>query len=142
MSQPKNEIIVNFTVSLSNGTTEMFKGYRVQHNNILGPYKGGIRFNKCVYLDECKALASWMTYKCALQDLPLGGGKGGIKFDPNKYSLEDQERIVRRFTKALFSYIGPDLDIPAPDMGTNSVTMDWMMDEYNRYFNRHSKGVL
>jgi len=134
--------MVNFTVLLSNGKTELFKGYRVQHNNILGPYKGGIRFDSCVYLDECKALASWMTYKCALQDLPLGGAKGGIKFDPRKYSLEDQEKITRKFTKALFSFVGPDLDIPAPDMGTNSAVMDWMMDEYNRYYNRHSKGIV
>ena len=86
LAQPNAEIIVNFPVKLENGNTEIFKGYRVQHNNILGPYKGGLRFHQNVYLDECKALAFWMTVKCALQNLPLGGGKGGIKFNPHDYS--------------------------------------------------------
>ncbi len=130
VSQPKNELIINFPVRLKSGETRMFKGYRVQHNNILGPYKGGIRYHQDVYLDECKALASWMTWKCALAGLPYGGGKGGVKFNPKDYELEDLERITRRFTHALGSNIGPEYDIPAPDMGTNSQTMDWMMDTY------------
>lgn len=130
LSEPKNEIIVNFPVKLSNGKVKMFKGFRVQHNNILGPYKGGFRFHQDVCLSECKALATWMTWKCALQNLPFGGGKGGVKFDPHDCNKEDLERITRRFTHSLGSNIGPDLDIPAPDMGTNAQVMDWMMDTY------------
>jgi glutamate dehydrogenase (NAD(P)+) len=142
LSQPKNEIIVNFSVKLDNGELEMFKGYRVQHCNLLGPYKGGLRFHPEVYLDECKALAMWMTIKCALQELPLGGGKGGVKMNPKKYSKDELETITRKFTKALYLYLGEDKDIPAPDMGTNSQTMDWMMDTYNMFNNRHTKGVF
>jgi glutamate dehydrogenase (NAD(P)+) len=130
LSQPKNELIIHFPVRLKSGEVRMFKGYRVQHNNILGPYKGGIRYHQDVYLDECKALASWMTWKCALAKLPYGGGKGGVKFDPRQYDADDLERITRRFTHALGTNIGPEYDIPAPDMGTNSQTMDWMMDTY------------
>lgn len=130
LSEPKNEIIINFPVKLSSGKIKMFKGFRVQHNNILGAYKGGFRYHQNVSLNECKALATWMTWKCALQNLPFGGGKGGIQFDPNEYNKEDLERITRRFTHGMGSYIGPDLDIPAPDMGTNSQVMDWMMDTY------------
>lgn len=131
LRQPKNEIIIHFPVKLSSGEVKLFKGYRVQHNNITGPYKGGIRYHQDVYLDECKALASWMTWKCALQNIPFGGAKGGVKFNPRDYSAEDLERITRRFTHSLGSNIGPEWDIPAPDMGTNSQTMDWMMDTYS-----------
>jgi glutamate dehydrogenase (NAD(P)+) len=130
LAQPKNELIINFPVRLKSGEVRTFKGYRVQHNNILGPYKGGIRYHQDVYLDECKALASWMTWKCALARLPYGGGKGGVKFDPRQYDADDLERITRRFTHALGANIGPEYDIPAPDMGTNAQTMDWMMDTY------------
>jgi glutamate dehydrogenase/leucine dehydrogenase len=130
LGQPKHEHIIHFPVKLKSGEVKMFKGYRVQHNNILGPYKGGIRYHQDVYLDECKALASWMTWKCALARLPYGGAKGGIKFNPKDYDNEDLERITRRFTHALGSNIGPEWDIPAPDVGTNSQTMDWMMDTY------------
>ena len=130
ISQPKNELIIHFPVRLKSGEVRTFKGYRVQHNNILGPYKGGMRYHQDVYLDECKALASWMTWKNALAGVPYGGGKGGVKFDPKQYDAEDLERITRRFTHALGANIGPEYDIPAPDMGTNSQTMDWMMDTY------------
>jgi glutamate dehydrogenase (NAD(P)+) len=130
LGQPKNELIVNFPVRRDNGRIEMFKGYRVQHNNILGPYKGGIRYHHEANLDEMKALASWMTYKSALHEIPFGGGKGGIKFDPRQYSKVELERITRRFTAALGANIGPDYDIPAPDVNTNSQTMVWMMDTY------------
>ena len=130
LSQPKNELIIHFPVRLVSGEVRMFKGYRVQHNNILGPYKGGVRYHQDVYLDECKALASWMTWKCALAGLPYGGGKGGVKFNPRDFGVDDLERITRRFTHALGSNIGPEYDVPAPDMGTNSQTMDWMMDTY------------
>src|SRR3954471_19061218 len=130
LSQPKNELIVNFPVKLDNGEYRLFKGYPVQHNNVLGPYKGGMRFHHEVTLDEVKALAFWMTYKCALHDIPFGGGKGGIKFMPRQHSMPEIERITRRFTHALGANIGPEYDIPAPDVGTNGQIMVWMMDTY------------
>jgi glutamate dehydrogenase (NAD(P)+) len=101
LSQPKNELIIHFPVKLTSGKVALFKGYRVQHNNILGPFKGGFRYHQDVYLDECKALSTWMTWKCALQNLPFGGGKGGVKFNPSHYNIEDVERITRRFTHSL-----------------------------------------
>lgn len=104
--QPKNEIIIHFPVKLTNGKVTLFKGYRVQHNNILGPFKGGFRYHQDVYLDECKAMSTWMTWKCALQNLPFGGGKGGVKFNPSEHNVEDLERITRRFTHSLGSNIG------------------------------------
>ena len=130
LSQPKNEVILHFPVRLKSGEVKLFKGYRVQHSNTLGPFKGGLRYHQDVHLDECKALASWMTWKCALARLPYGGAKGGLKFDPSKYDTEDLERITRRFTHSLGGNIGPEWDIPAPDVGTNAQTMDWMMDTY------------
>jgi glutamate dehydrogenase (NAD(P)+) len=128
--QPKNELIVNFPVRMDSGELKLFKGYRVQHNNILGPYKGGIRYHEETNLDEVKALAAWMTYKSALHDIPFGGGKGGIKFNPRQNSTGELERITRRFTHALGANIGPEWDIPAPDVGTNAQTMNWVMDTY------------
>ena len=130
LAQPKNEIIVNFPVRMDNGKFTMFKGYRVQHNNILGPYKGGMRYHPEANLDEMKALASWMTYKSALHEIPFGGGKGGVRVDPRQHSKLELERITRRFTAALGSNLGPEYDIPAPDVNTNSQTMVWMMDTY------------
>src|SRR3569832_99973 len=130
LSQPKNELIVNFLVCLVYGEYRLYKGYRVQHSNILGPYKGGIRYHEQVSLDEVKALASWMTYKCALHDIPFGGGKGGIKFTPRDHSAGEIARITRRFFHALGSNVGPDYDIPAPDMGTSEQVMAWAMDTY------------
>jgi len=146
LSHANNEIIVNFPVHLEDGTTKVFTGYRIQHNNILGPYKGGLRFHPQVDLDEVKALAAWMTFKTALAGIPFGGAKGGITIDPSDYSTEDMKRIVRRFTHALGSNIGPDHDIPAPDMGTTSQTMDWVMDTYANMsppgFRQSVKGVV
>ena len=130
LSQPKNEIIINFPVKMDNGEVRLFKGYRVQHNNLLGPFKGGMRFHPNVTLDDVKALASMMTWKAALMRLPFGGGKGGIKFDPRSVSKEELQRITRRFTHALGGNIGPEYDIPAPDVNTNAQTMAWMMDTY------------
>lgn len=129
--RPKNEIIINFPVKLENGQIEIFKGYRVQHNDILGPFKGGLRFHQDIYLDECNALAFWMTIKCSLQNIPFGGGKGGVKFNPNDYGRDDLKRISQEFSKALYRYIGSDVDIPAPDMGTNEHIMNWMTHAYN-----------
>src|SRR5258708_6886699 len=130
LSQPKNELIVNFPVKMDDGTVRLFKGYRIQHNNLLGPFKGGIRYHQNVSLDDVKALAAMMTWKCALMNLPLGGGKGGIKFDPNEVSRDELQRVTRRFVHALGSNIGPETDIPAPDMGTDARTMAWAMDTY------------
>jgi len=130
ISQPKNELIVNFPVLMDDGEHRLFKGYRIQHNNVLGPYKGGIRFHSDVRLDEVKALSMLMTVKCALVGLPLGGAKGGIKFDPKSLSQDELRRVTRRFTVALGNNIGPGHDIPAPDMGTDAQTMAWMMDTF------------
>jgi len=130
LSQPKQEIIIHFPVRLADGRVHLFKGYRVQHNNILGPYKGGIRYHQNVSLDDLKALASMMTWKCSLMGLPLGGAKGGIKFDPRQHNDEALEKITRRFFHALGQNIGPMYDIPAPDMGTNADTMAWAMDTF------------
>jgi glutamate dehydrogenase (NAD(P)+) len=136
MSQPKAELMIHFPVKMDDGSYELFKGYRIQHNNLLGPYKGGMRFAPEVSLDEVKGLAMLMTLKCSLAKLPLGGAKGGIKYDPNEHSMEENQRITRRFTLALGHNIGPSYDIPAPDMGTNDQYMDWMMDTYQNLYGR------
>ena len=141
LSQPKNELIVNFPVKMDDGNVRMFKGYRIQHNNILGCYKGGLRFSTQVHLDEVKALAAWMTWKCSLADLPFGGAKGGIQTDPTALSEDELQRMTRRFTHALGNNIGPDFDIPAPDMGTSAQTMVWMMDTYMNTIAHSHKNV-
>jgi len=125
-----NEIVVNFPVKMDSGDVEVFTGYRVQHNNALGPYKGGLRYHPTVDIDAARALAMWMTWKTSLAGLPYGGGKGGIQLDPSKYSQGELERITRRFTFALADNIGPEHDIPAPDVNTNSQTMAWIADTY------------
>ena len=130
LSKTTNEIIVNFPVRMDDGRIEMFRGYRVQHNNVLGPYKGGLRFHPAVNIDEVRALATWMTWKSAIVDIPFGGAKGGIQFDPADYSTRELERISRRFTFALGSNIGPEYDIPAPDVNTNAQIMAWILDTY------------
>jgi glutamate dehydrogenase (NAD(P)+) len=142
--QPMNEITVNFSVKLDNNELKLLKGYRVQHNNLLGPFKGGLRFNENVNLDECKALSSWMTLKCALQNLPYGGAKGGVKIDPEKYSRSELEKIAKEFSKSIYLYIGTFKDIPAPDMGTNSQIMDWMVQQNQTMnsFNPHDCGMF
>ncbi len=130
LSQPRNEIITHFPVRMDNGEVRLFKGYRIQHNNLLGPFKGGIRYHENVTLDDVKALAAMMTWKCALMRIPYGGAKGGIKFNPREHSQSELQRITRRFTHALGSNIGPEYDIPAPDVGTNAQMMAWIMDTY------------
>ena len=130
LAQPKNEIIVHFPVLMDDGRHRLFKGYRIQHNNLLGPYKGGLRYHETVTLDDLKALASMMTWKCALMELPFGGAMGGIKCNPGTMSTEERCRLTRRFTHALGQNIGPDYDIPAPDMGTDAHVMVWVMDTY------------
>lgn len=126
----QNEIVVHFPVKMDDGTIEVFTGYRVQHNNALGPYKGGLRYHPTVDIDAARALATWMTWKTALAGLPYGGGKGGIQIDPKKYSQAELERITRRFTFALGDNIGPDYDIPAPDVNTNAQIMAWIADTF------------
>ncbi|TVR02945.1 MAG: Glu/Leu/Phe/Val dehydrogenase [Deltaproteobacteria bacterium] len=130
LRQPKSEIVVNFPVRMDDGAWRQYTGYRVQHNNILGPYKGGMRFSPHVTQEEVKALAALMTYKCALLGVPFGGAKGGIRIKPWNHSRTELERVTRRFTHDLGNNIGPEYDIPAPDMGTNAQTMVWMMDTY------------
>jgi glutamate dehydrogenase (NAD(P)+) len=125
-----NELVVHFPVRMNNGRIQMLTGYRVQHNNALGPYKGGLRFHPMVDIDEVRALATLMTWKTALVNIPFGGAKGGIQFDPGDYSPEEIERITRRFTYALGNNIGPEYDIPAPDVNTNPQIMAWILDTY------------
>ncbi len=131
MAQPKNEIMVHFPVRMDDGSHRLFKGYRVQHNNAVGPYKGGLRFHPDVHLDDVKSLALLMTFKCSLVRIPFGGGKGGIKCDPRKLSQGELERLTRRFCSAISFAIGPDYDIPAPDVNTNSQIMAWFADSYD-----------
>ncbi|MEM9790594.1 MAG: Glu/Leu/Phe/Val dehydrogenase [Planctomycetota bacterium] len=133
MAQPKNEVIVHFPVRMDDGEYRLFKGYRVQHNNILGPYKGGIRYHPSVSLDHVKSLAVLMTLKCSLVRLPLGGAKGGLQVDPYALSPDELRRVTRRFTAALGSNIGPEHDIPAPDVGTNAQIMAWIADTYMNF---------
>lgn len=127
---PNTEIVVNFPVKLDDGTVEVFKGYRVQHNNALGPYKGGLRYHETVDIDAARALATWMTWKTSLAGLPYGGGKGGVQINPKLYSTSELERITRRFTYALGDNIGPEHDIPAPDVNTTPQMMAWIADTY------------
>lgn len=130
LAQPKNEIMVHFPVRMDDGSFSLFKGYRVQHNNALGPFKGGIRFHPEVGLDDVKALSALMTMKCSLVRIPFGGGKGGVKCDPRAISTDELRRVTRRFVSAIASQIGPDVDIPAPDVGTNAQIMAWFADTY------------
>lgn len=130
LSITNTEIIIHFPVRMDNGDVEIFTGYRVQHNNALGPYKGGLRYHPTVDIDAARALAMWMTWKTSLAGLPYGGAKGGIQIDPSKYSKGELERITRRFTYALGENIGPEHDIPAPDVNTNDQTMAWIADTY------------
>ena len=130
LSATNNEIVVHFPVKLDNGKIKVFTGYRVQHNNALGPYKGGLRYHSTVDIDAARALAIWMTWKTSLAGLPYGGGKGGIEINPKDYSQNELERITRRFTYALGDNIGPNHDIPAPDVNTNAQIMAWISDCY------------
>jgi glutamate dehydrogenase (NAD(P)+) len=130
LSTTTNEIVVHFPVRMDDGRIEIFTGYRVQHNNALGPFKGGLRFHPAVDIDEVRALATWMTWKSAIANIPFGGAKGGIQLDPFKYSINELERITRRFTFALGNNIGPEYDIPAPDVNTNPQIMAWILDTY------------
>lgn len=128
---PKRELTVNFPVRLDNGEVKVFTGYRIHHNTVLGPSKGGIRYSAHVNQDEVRALAMWMTWKCALVNLPYGGAKGGVIVEPRDHSQQELANLTRRYTSEIILLIGPQIDIPAPDMGTNAQTMAWMMDTYS-----------
>ena len=130
LAKTQNEVIVNFPAIMDDGHIEILTGYRVQHNNVLGPYKGGLRYHPAVDIDEVRALATWMTWKSAIVNIPFGGAKGGIQVDPSKYSRSELQRITRRFTFALGCNIGPEFDIPAPDVNTNAQIMAWILDTY------------
>jgi len=133
LRKPKRELIVNFPVRMDNGDVEIFTGYRVQHNINRGPAKGGIRYSPEVSLDEVRALSMWMTWKCAVVSIPFGGAKGGVICDPRKMSPGELERLTRRYTTEIALLIGPDSDIPAPDMNTNPQVMAWVMDTYSMH---------
>jgi len=139
VAQPKNEVIVHFPVLMDNGHHELFKGYRVQHNNALGPYKGGVRYHPHIQLDHVKALAVLMTMKCALVQIPFGGAKGGVRCNPRELSEGEIMRVTRRFCSAISNQIGPEYDIPAPDVGTNAQIMAWFADTYQQMTPEHSR---
>jgi len=130
---PTREITLYIPVMMDDGNYQVFTGYRVQHNFARGPGKGGVRFSPDVSLDEVRALAAWMTWKCAVVNIPFGGAKGGIICDPRDMSLSELERLTRRYTAELLDFIGPEKDVPAPDMNTNEQTMAWMMDTYSMH---------
>ncbi len=130
LDKPMSRIAVNFPVRMDDGRVRTFTGYRVQHNNALGPFKGGIRYHPAVSMDEVSALAAWMTLKCALVDIPFGGGKGGVQVDPSTLSQSELQRMTRRFVYALGPNLGPTYDVPAPDVNTDARTMAWIADTY------------
>ena len=142
LSTPKRALTVSIPVRMDDGTYQVFIGHRVAHNMSRGPAKGGIRFHPDVTLDEVKALASWMTWKCATLDLPFGGGKGGVVVDPHALSITERERLTRRYTSEILPFIGPDQDIPAPDVYTDPQIMAWIMDTYSMTKGSTSLGVV
>jgi glutamate dehydrogenase/leucine dehydrogenase len=139
---PERELIVHFPVKMRTGKVTMFTGYRVQHSTARGPAKGGIRYHPDVTLDEVKALASWMTYKCATVNIPYGGAKGGVVCNPKEMDIHELESLTRRFTSEISIFIGPDRDIPAPDVYTDSRTMAWMVDTYSMHRGHYAPGVV
>jgi glutamate dehydrogenase (NAD(P)+) len=132
LKTPDKQVIVSLPVTMDDGSLRVFEGYRVIHSDILGPSKGGVRFDMNVTIDEVKALAAWMTWKCAVVDIPYGGAKGGVRCNPRQMSAGEIERLTRAYTTALSNVFGPDRDIPAPDIGTGQREMAWMMDQYSR----------
>jgi len=141
LRNPEKQLIVSVPVMLDNGDVEVFTGYRVLYNTSRGPAKGGIRFDKMVTLEEVKALAAWMTWKCAVVNLPFGGAKGGVICDPLSMSVGELERVTRRYTKGIISLLGPDTDVPAPDVNTNERVMAWLMDTYSMHVGRTENAV-
>src|SRR5688572_631811 len=139
---PQRELTVNFPVTMDDGSVSVFTGYRVQHNVSRGPGKGGIRYHQDVTLDEVRALSMWMTWKCACVNIPYGGAKGGVVVDPKKLSAREVENLTRRFTTEISVLIGPERDIPAPDVNTNAQTMAWIMDTYSMHMGYTVPGVV
>src|SRR4026207_355260 len=137
LRHPEKQIIISIPVQLDNGEVEVFTGYRVLYNTSRGPAKGGIRFDMQVTLEEVKALAAWMTWKCAVVNIPFGGSKGGVICDPLKMSVSELERLTRRYTAGIINTLGPDPDVPAPDVNTNERVMAWVMDTYSMHV-RHT----
>ncbi len=133
LRRPDRSLIVSVPTRMDDGRVQVFTGYRVQHNDVLGPFKGGIRYNPEVNLGEVSALAMWMTWKCSLVGLPLGGAKGGIACDPAELSRNELQAMTRRYTAEILNFIGPEVDVPAPDMGTNEQVMAWVMDTYSQH---------
>src|SRR6201992_1571260 len=139
---PYREIIVHIPVGMDDGSIEVFTGFRVQHSIARGPAKGGIRYSPDVTLDEVRALASWMTWKCAVVNIPFGGAKGGVICDPKRMSIGELERMTRRYTSELIEFIGPEKDVPAPDINTNEQTMAWIMDTYSMHMRQTVTSVV
>jgi len=139
---PQREYSFRIPVRMDDGRLKVFQGFRVQHNDARGPNKGGIRFAADETLDTVRALATWMTWKCAVADIPLGGGKGGVVVDPSTLSITEKESLCRGWVQAMWKNIGPRNDVPAPDVGTNSQMMGWMMDEYSRLVGQYTPGVF
>ena len=142
LKNPMRVLEVSFPVKLDNGTVKTFVGYRSQHNNAVGPFKGGLRFHPDVTKDEVKALSTWMTFKCSVAGIPYGGGKGGMAINPKDYSKTELERISKGFAKAISPIIGEKVDIPAPDVNTNGQIMSWMVDAYEEVAGKSTKGVF
>jgi glutamate dehydrogenase (NAD(P)+) len=142
LREPRRSLVVNFPVRMDDGVVRSFTGYRVQHTLTMGPTKGGIRYAPGVSLGECAALAMWMSFKCALLGLPFGGAKGGVRCDPNRLSINELERITRRYASELMPIIGPDRDIPAPDMATGEREMAWFMDTYSQHVGHSVPGIV
>jgi glutamate dehydrogenase (NAD(P)+) len=142
LQYPSREIIVHIPVSMDDGRLEVFTGFRVQHSIARGPAKGGVRYSPEVTLDEVRALASWMTWKCAVVNIPFGGAKGGIIVDPKKLSKSELEKLTRRYTAELIEFLGPEKDVPAPDVNTNEQTMAWMMDTYSMHMRQTVTAVV
>src|SRR5512134_2317398 len=139
---PTREFTFRIPVKMDDGSTRVFTGFRVQHNDARGPNKGGIRFHPNETIDTVRALASWMTWKCAVADIPLGGGKGGIIVDPATLSVSEKERLARGYMDNVWKLIGPRNDVPAPDVGTTGQMMSWMMDEYSKLVGHYTPGVI
>lgn len=139
---PQRELIVHFPAHMDDGEMRMFTGFRVHHSTVKGPTKGGLRYHPDVTLDECRALAMWMSWKCSLMNLPYGGAKGGVIIDPRSHSQKELERITRRYTTEITGFIGPDRDIPAPDVGTNAQTMAWIMDTYSMHRGASAPAII
>ncbi len=142
LSNPQRKVRVSIPIRMDDGSLKIFQGFRVQHNNAMGPYKGGFRYHPQVDIEEVKALSAWMTLKCAVVDIPLGGGKGGVMVNPKELSEAELERLTRGYVRMLEPVLGPEMDVPAPDVNTNSKMMDWFADEYSKLKGKDVRGVV